>query len=315
MNLDPLFVLLQTLLLLLLAPLLSGVIKNWKAKLQNRRGSCPWQVYFDIAKFLRKDMVISEHASWVFPFAPYVVFLTALLTGLMVPMVSTPAPLSLFGGVLAVVGLLALGRFFLALGGLDPASAFGGMGSSREMTISAIAEPAMMLAIFTVAITAGSTDLSQIALSTQSSTWKLLNPAHVLAFVALFIVLLAETGRIPVDNPATHLELTMIHEAMLLEYSGRYLAFMEWGAAIKQLVLMTLLLNVFFPIGLAGPGAGAAALGLSLLAYLVKLFALSAAVVVIETTNAKLRLFRVPDLLSTAFVLATMALLSTFLFH
>jgi len=315
MNLDPLFVLLQTLLLLLLAPLLSGVIKNWKAKLQNRRGSCPWQVYFDIAKFLRKDMVISEHASWVFPFAPYVVFLTALLTGLMVPMVSTPAPLSLFGGVLAVVGLLALGRFFLALGGLDPASAFGGMGSSREMTISAIAEPAMMLAIFTVAITAGSTDLSQIALSTQSSTWKLLNPAHVLAFVALFIVLLAETGRIPVDNPATHLELTMIHEAMLLEYSGRYLAFMEWGAAIKQLVLMTLLLNVFFPIGLAGPGAGAAALGLSLLAYLVKLFALSAAVVVIETTNAKLRLFRVPDLLSTAFVLATMALLSTFIFH
>ena len=315
MNLDPLFVLLQTLLLLLLAPLLSGVIKNWKAKLQNRRGSCPWQVYFDIAKFLRKDMVISEHASWVFPFAPYVVFLTALLTGLMVPMVSTPAPLSLFGGVLAVVGLLALGRFFLALGGLDPASAFGGMGSSREMTISAIAEPAMMLAIFAVAITAGSTDLSQIALSTQSSTWKLLNPAHVLAFVALFIVLLAETGRIPVDNPATHLELTMIHEAMLLEYSGRYLAFMEWGAAIKQLVLMTLLLNVFFPIGLAGPGAGAAALGLSLLAYLVKLFALSAAVVVIETTNAKLRLFRVPDLLSTAFVLATMALLSTFIFH
>jgi len=315
MNLDPLLLFLQTLLLLLLAPLVSGVIKNWKAKLQNRRGPRPWQVYFDIAKFLRKDMVISEHASWVFCFAPYVVFLTSLLTGLMVPMVSLPAPLSLFGGVLAVVGLLALGRFFLALSGLDPASAFGGMGSSREMTISAIAEPALMLAIFTVAITAGSTDLSQIAQSTQSATLKLLNPAHVLAFAAFFIVLLAETGRIPVDNPATHLELTMIHEAMLLEYSGRYLALMEWGASIKQLVLMTLLLNVFFPVGLAGPQASAAALGVSLIAYLAKLLALSAVVVVVETTNAKLRLFRVPDLLSTAFVLATLALLSSFLFH
>jgi formate hydrogenlyase subunit 4 len=260
-------------------------------------------------------MVISEHASWVFAFAPYVVFLTALVAGLMVPMLNLPAPLSLFGGVLAVVGLLALGRFFLALGGLDPASAFGGMGSSREMTISAIAEPALMLGIFAVAITAGSTDLSQIAQSTQGATWKLLNPAHVLAFAALFIVLLAETGRIPVDNPATHLELTMIHEAMLLEYSGRYLALMEWGASIKQLVLMTLLVNVFFPVGLAGPQASAAALGLSLLAYLAKLLALSAAVVVVETTNAKLRLFRVPDLLSASFVLATLALLSTFLFH
>ena len=306
---------LQTLILTLLAPLLSGLIKNWKAKLQNRRGPSVWQSYRDWIKFFHKDRVISEHASWIFSLTPWVVFVTALLAGLMVPLGSVQAPLSLFGGVLAVIYLLGLGRFFLALAGLDTASAFGGMGSSREMTISAIAEPAMMLAIFTVAITAGSTDLSQIAQSTQSATWKLLNPAHVLAFVALFIVLLAETGRIPVDNPATHLELTMIHEAMLLEYSGRYLAFMEWGASIKQLVLMTLLLNVFFPVGLAGPGAGAAALGLSLLAYLVKLFALSAAVVVVETTNAKLRLFRVPDLLSAAFVLATLALLSTFLFH
>ena len=315
MSLDPPAIVLQTLLMLLLAPLLSGCIKTWKARLQNRRGPRPWQVYFDIAKFLRKDMVISEHASWVFAFAPHVVFLTALTAGLMVPMLRTPAPLSLFGGVLAVVGLLALGRFFLALGGLDPGSAFGGMGSSREMTIAAIAEPALMLAIFAVAITAGSTDLSQIAQSTQGATWKLLNPAHVLAFAALFIVLLAETGRIPVDNPSTHLELTMIHEAMLLEYSGRYLALMEWGASIKQLVLMTLLVNVFFPVGLAGPQAPVAALGLSLLAYLAKLLALSAAIVVVETTNAKLRLFRVPDLLSTSFVLATLALLSTFLFQ
>src|SRR6266705_3367152 len=174
MNLPAL--LLQLILLLMLAPLLSGLIKNWKAKLQNRRGPRVWQPYLDVVKFLRKDMVISEHASWVFSAAPYVVFLSALLVGLMVPMLTTQAPLSLFGGALAVIGLLALGRFFLALGGLDPASAFGGMGSSREMTISAIAEPALMLAIFTVAITAGSTDLSRIAAIEQASTLKLLNP-------------------------------------------------------------------------------------------------------------------------------------------
>ncbi len=314
MNLDPIAIVLQTLLLLLLAPLVSGCIKNWKAKLQNRRGPRIWQPYFDIVKFLRKDMVISEHASWVFSAAPYVVFISSLLVGLMVPMLTTQAPLSLFGGALAVIGLLALGRFFLALGGLDPASAFGGMGSSREMTISAIAEPALMLAIFTVAITAGSTDLSHIVAAGQGSSMKLLNPAHLMAFAALFIVLLAETGRIPVDNPATHLELTMIHEAMLLEYSGRYLAFMEWGASIKQLVLMALLVNVFLPFGLAVDGS-MASLGLAFGVFLFKIVVLSGAVVVVETVNAKLRLFRVPDLLSAAFVLATLALLSTFLFQ
>src|SRR5690349_8449096 len=152
---------LQTALLLALAPLVSGCIKNWKAKLQNRRGSPPWQPYLDLAKFLRKDMVISEHASWIFRAMPYVLFISTLLAGLMLPLVSTSAPLSLFGGALAFIGLLALGRFFLALGGLDPASAFGGMGSSREMTIAAMAEPALMLAIFTVAIAAGSTNRSE----------------------------------------------------------------------------------------------------------------------------------------------------------
>jgi len=307
-------ILLQTVLLLGLAPLLSGCIRNWKAKLQNRRGPPVWQPYLDLVKFLRKDMVISEHASWLFRFMPYVLFLSTLLAGLIVPLVSASAPLSLFGGALALVGLLALGRFFLALGGLDPASAFGGMGSSREMTIAAMAEPALMLAVFTVAIAAGSTNLSEMLLAAHGPTWKLLNPAHVLAFAALFIVLLAETGRIPVDNPATHLELTMIHEAMILEYSGRYLALIEWSAAIKQLVLMALLVNIFFPVGVATEISGPA-LALSALWFLAKLLALAGAVVVVETTNAKLRLFRVPDLLSAAFILATLALLSTFLFQ
>jgi formate hydrogenlyase subunit 4 len=171
----------------------------------------------------------------------------------------------------------------------------------------------MMLAIFTVAIGAGSTDLSRMIQATHGLTWKLLTPTYVMAFAALFMVLLAETGRIPVDNPATHLELTMIHEAMILEYSGRYLAFMEWGASIKQLVLMSLLANIFLPMGLATE-TSVAALGISLLIYLAKLLALAGVVVLIESTNAKLRLFRVPDLLSTAFVLATLALMSTFLF-
>jgi formate hydrogenlyase subunit 4 len=311
---DFMFIGLQTALLLVLAPLITGCIRNWKARLQNRRGPRVTQPYFDLVKFLRKDMVISEHASWVFSAAPYVVFITALVTGLMVPLVTVSAPLSLFGGVLAVVGLLALGRFFLALGGLDPASAFGGMGSSREMTIAAIAEPALMLAIFTVAITVGSTDFSHIVAASQQSGWDLLNPTRLMAFAALFIVLLAETGRVPIDNPATHLELTMIHEAMLLEYSGRYLALMEWGASVKQLVLMAILVNIFLPLGLAG-GGSAAALGLGLAFFLAKIFVLAGAVVLVETVNAKLRLFRVPDLLSAAFVLSTMALLSTFLFH
>jgi formate hydrogenlyase subunit 4 len=313
-------VVLQIFLLLALSPLVTGCIRNWKAKLQNRRGPRIWQPYLDLLKFLRKDMVISEHASWLFRAMPYVLFTTTLLAGLLMPLVWVPAPLSLFGGALALVGLLALGRFFLALGGLDPASAFGGMGSSREMTIAAVAEPALMLAIFTVAITAGAaqstptTNLSQMLLAAQGTPYKLLNPAHVLAFAALFIVLLAETGRIPVDNPATHLELTMIHEAMILEYSGRYLALIEWSAAIKQLILMALLVNIFFPIGMTAELSPAALAG-SAGWFLGKLFLLAGAVVVVETTNAKLRLFRVPDLLSVAFILAALALLSTFLFQ
>lgn len=303
----------QTVLLLALAPLVSGWMKAWKARLQNRRGPPVWQPYADLLKAFRKDQVVSDVASWVFSAAPTVVFVTTLVAGLMVPMLTTSAPLHVFGGVLALAGALALGRFFLALGGLDTGSAFGGMGSSREMTIAAAAEPALMLAIFTVALAAGSTDLSGIVQAALAPAWSPLNPVHALACAALFVVLLAETGRIPVDNPATHLELTMIHEAMLLEYSGRQLALMEWAASLKQLVLMALLANVFFPAGIATTGT-AAALGVALAALLAKLLLISGAVVLVETTNAKLRLFRVPDLLSAAFVVALLALFSTFLF-
>jgi len=304
---------LQLVLLLLIAPVLSGIMKTLKARLQTRRGPGMLQTYQDIFKLFRKGMVIPETASWIFSATPYIVFGTAALVGLMIPMAATDAPLSLFGGVLAIVYLLALGRFFLALGGLDAGSSFGGLGSSREMTISAIAEPAMMLAIFTVALAANSTNLSEMANVAVSQSWKFLAPSQMLAFAALFIVLIAETGRIPVDNPATHLELTMIHEAMILEYSGPYLALIEYGASLKQLVLMTLVVNTFFPFGLSSHWT-VQGLSLGLLFYLIKMLVLSCLIVLIETTNAKLRLFRVPELLMVSFIFGALALISTFLF-
>jgi formate hydrogenlyase subunit 4 len=304
---------LAQLALLLLSPLVSGVIRILKARLQMRRGPGIVQPYHDLHKLLRKGMVIPHSASWLFSATPYVVFLATLLAGLMLPMVAADTPIGLFGGVLAVVYLLGLGRFFLALGGLDTGSSFGGLGSSREMTVAALAEPTLMLAVFTVAIGAGSTNLAEMAKAAISQQWRFLAPSQMLAFAALFIVLIAETGRIPVDNPATHLELTMIHEAMILEYSGPYLALIEWSSSIKQLLLMTLLINVFWPFGLApawSPAGVAAGLGWLML----KLFILSCGVVLVETANAKMRLFRVPELMAVAFTLGALALISTFLF-
>lgn len=305
--------LVQLLLFLIIAPLVTGVIRTMKAKFQIRRGPPVWQPYLDLFKLLQKGMIIPDTASWLFSVTPYVVFLTAAMVSLMIPMVAADAPLSLFGGVLAVVYLLALGRFFLALGGLDTGSSFGGLGSSREMTISAIAEPAMMVAIFTVAIAANSTNLSEVAKSAVGQSWRFLAPSQMLAFGALFIVLIAETGRIPVDNPATHLELTMIHEAMILEYSGPYLALIELGASLKQLVLMTLLVNTFFPFGLS-PDWNVHGVAIGLGFYLIKLGIICCLIVLVETMNAKMRLFRVPELLAVAFILGALALISTFLF-
>ncbi len=306
-------VLAQLALLLILAPLVTGFIRLMKARLQMRRGPSILQPYREIYKLLGKGMVLPDTASWLFAATPWVVFVATLLAGLMVPAISDRVPVALFGGVLAVVYLLGLSRFFLALGGLDTGSSFGGIGSSREMAISAIAEPTLMLAVFTVAIGAGSTTLSEIARAAIGQQWRFLAPSQVLAFAALFLVLIAETGRIPVDNPATHLELTMIHEAMILEYSGPWLALIEWGAAIKQLLLMTLLINVFVPFGLQSSWTPAAAAA-GLFWLLFKLAILSTAIVLVETANAKMRLFRVPELMAVAFTLGALALISTFIF-
>ena len=302
----------QALLALLLAPGLVGFIRMAKARLQGRRGAPPWQPYYDLRKLFGKDAVVSRNASWLFRFAPYLIFATTVAVTMLVPLIAAPLPFDAVGDLLMVVYLMLLGTFFLALAGLDPGTAFGGMGASREMTVAAIAEPTIALAIFGLAVGAGSTNLGQIVAQTLSHPGAVINPGHLLGFAALFIVTLAETGRLPVDNPATHLELTMIHEAMTLEYSGRYLALIEWAAGLKLLVFFSLLANLFLPWGVATaltPGS----LTVAVIALVAKLALLGLAVALIETRIAKLRLFRVTELLGVSFVLALLSVTSSFL--
>jgi formate hydrogenlyase subunit 4 len=305
-------VLAQLLLALCFAPLVTGIIKKTKARLQNRQGAPVVQPYRDLLKLFRKGVILPSTASWIFRATPYVLFATTMVIAILVPSLFTPVPLHWAGDIITVIYLFALGRFFLALAGLDTGTAFGGLGSSREMSIAAIIEPAMMLAIFTVSVTAGSTNLSTIVASLSTTPASAVNPSHILAFAGLFIVTLAETGRIPVDNPATHLELTMIHEAMVLEYSGRYLALIEWASQIKLLIFLALLSNMFFPLGMTtslSPGA----LLIALLAIATKTVVLAIVVAVVESTNAKLRLFRVPEFLMVAFILSLLALILYFI--
>ena len=304
--------LLQLILVLGSAPLINGIIKKTKARFQHRRGASIIQPYYDLAKMLRKEVVVSSVSSWLFRGTPYLVFSATLVIALLVPVVVTPVPLHWIGDIITVIYLFALGRFFLALVGLDTGSAFGGLGSSREMSIASIIEPAMMLAIFSAAVTVGSPNLSIIVERLSTTPAVMLNPAHLLAFAGLFIVTIAETGRVPVDNPATHLELTMIHEAMILEYSGRYLAFVEWASQIKMAVFLALLSNMFFPIGMATSWAPWPVF-LGGVAFFSKVFALAIVVAIVESTNAKLRLFRVPELLMLAFILSFLALIYYFL--
>lgn len=300
-----LFGLAQAAAFLLVAPLLHSLVKKMKAGLQLRQGPPLLQGHYDLVKLFRKQPVRSTAASWVFVAGPRVYFATALTAALLVPALRPWAPLEAAGGILVLVGLLALGRFALALGALDTGSPFGGMGASREMTIGALAEPALMLGLFTVGLSAGSLNLGELTRRTleRGVSW---HPSELLAAAALFVVLIAETGRVPVDNPATHLELTMIHEAMLLEYSGPDLALAEWASAVKELMFMVLLVDLFLPLGMGGPGPGmpwAAPVWLA-----AKLFLLAGVVVLVESTNAKLRLFRVPELMAVSLVLGFLAL-------
>ncbi len=302
----------QTLLAILLAPGLVGLVRWLKARLQNRRGAPPWLPYFELRKLFAKEVVVSTNASWLFHAAPYIVFASTVAVTLLIPLIAVPLPMDQMGDLLLVVYLLLVGTFFLSLGGLDPGTAFGGMGASREMTIAAIAEPTIALAIFSLAIGAGSTNLNRIVDNTLSNPDVSISPGHILAFVALFIVMLAETGRLPVDNPSTHLELTMIHEAMTLEYSGRYLALIEWASWLKLLIFFSLLANLFVPWGLA-TALTPAALLIAVVTLVLKLVVLAVVVALLETRIAKLRLFRVPELLGVSFVLALLAVTSSFL--
>lgn len=298
----------QTILFVSLAPLLTGWIKWCKCHLQNRKAPSVLQPYRDLIKLTRKQPVVSEQASWVFTKAPYIIFSATVLAASVVPLIAVDLPTSASADVIVLVGFFAFARFFLALAGLDIGTAFGGMGSSREMTISSLAEPAMLMAIFTLTMTASTTNLS-IAITHVLNEGMILRPSFMFALFALVLVTIAETGRVPVDNPATHLELTMIHEAMILEYSGRHLALIEWASMLKLMLYGVLIANIFCPWGIAEIFT-VKTLSYGFLAITFKLMFLAVALAIAETMVAKMRLFRVQEYLGFAYLLGLLGMLS-----
>lgn len=294
--------LVQTIIIVLLAPAIQGLIKNTKARLQSRRGPGYLQSYYDYAKYLRKDSVVSPTVSWLFHVAPYVYFASVVGAAALAPTVVSGEGLQL-GNLFVLVYLFALGRFFLAAASLDAGSTFGGMGGSREMFISVLAEPPLMLALFIVAHSANSTSLTAMVGAAAATP---VTFSAILAAVAFLIVTVAETGRIPVDNPDTHLELTMIHEGMVLEYSGRPVGLIFWASAIKQVVLILLLVNFFIPWNIAGFDSV-----MSNIAWMfVKVLLVALLLAGIESSTNKIRLFRVPGLMAAAGVFSILALVA-----
>jgi formate hydrogenlyase subunit 4 len=300
----------QALLLLAIAPLVRAVIARLKARIQNRHGASVWRPYADLVKLFRKEDLVPPSASIVFRFAPMIVFAATVVAAAFVPVVDGSALLGAKGDFILFVYLLALSRFFLSLGAMDGGSSFGGMGASREALVSALAEVPLLLGLVAVAILARTATLAGIVQWTVRQDFTQISAVHALAFAALALVAIAETGRIPVDNPTTHLELTMIHEAMVLEYSGPSLALIEWASAVKLSLLLALLIGVFAPWGMAG-GVSVAALALATLAFLLKVFVLALAIAVVESSIAKLRMYLVPDFLGVASALAILAVVFT----
>jgi formate hydrogenlyase subunit 4 len=300
--------LIQTILFIIIAPLLTGVVKWFKCQLQNRSGPSILQPYRNLIKLFRKDVVIANTASSLFLITPYIVFSIMILIASTIPFLIVIPSMSAIADVIVLVGLLALARFFLSLAGMDVGTAFGGMGSSREMLIAAIAEPALLMTFFTVAMFASSTNLS-IIVAYFAHNQLLSSSSIIFAAVGFALVAVAETGRIPIDNPATHLELTMIHEAMILEYSGHHLALIEWASQIKFAIYCTLLINLFLPWGIADIQSIAALL-LSSIAFAFKVIILCLTLAITEINLAKLRLFRAPFLLNLAFLLCLLGLLN-----
>jgi formate hydrogenlyase subunit 4 len=302
---------LQMVLALVLAPLLVGFTRKVKARMLRRRGPPMLQPYRDLLRLIRKEAVIAENASWLFRSGPYMIFAATWVAAALVPTFATGLLFSWTADLIAITALLGSARFFLALVGMDVGTSFGGIGSSREMMFASLAEPAMIMIAFTLALLAGSTQLSAIAqlMLTHGS----LRVSLGMALAALIIVAIAENARIPVDNPATHLELTMVHEAMVLEYSGRHLAMIELAAAVKLLLYISLIACIFCPWGLAPPGSDLRAYAVGIVAYLAKLFAGGFLLVVFETSIAKMRVFRVPDFLGIALMLGLLGTLLRFM--
>jgi formate hydrogenlyase subunit 4 len=295
----------QFIIIILFSPLVNGVIKKLKANMQGRIGPGVLQPYYDLLRLFKKDMVVSTVTSWIFKATPYIVFTATIAAAMLVPIVSSASSYGMMGDVIALIYLFALARFFMALAGLDAGTGFGGEGSSREMTVAILVEPMMMLALFTASISAGSTNLARIAAASSA----VYSPSHVLALSAFIVAIIAETGRVPVDNPDTHLELTMIHEGMILEYSGRYLALMEWAHSIKQMVLFTLAVDIFFPTGIMQADGTNSIIAASV-AYAGKMLVLALFMALVESTRAKARFFRLPSILGGAFVLAFLSLVT-----
>lgn len=295
-------------LLVLLGPLVTGFIQKLKARLQCRQGASVWQPYRDLAKLLRKGTVQSDTATPFFRAIPVLVLAATLTTATMLPVLWAPAgPATLpLGDAILLVALLALARFLCAIGALDAGGAFGGMGASREMTVGLLVEPALMLAVFSVAVSAGTTDVAGLAARRQTLALAWQAP-DLLALFAMLILALAETGRIPVDNPDTHLELTMLHEGMLLEHSGPGLACIVLATHTKQLVTLTLVAALFLPLGLAH-GAAPGEIALAAGAFALKIVALASFLGLVESSYAKLRFFRVPQFLGLGLVCAFLAL-------
>ncbi len=301
---------LQMVLVLTLAPLLLGFTRKVKARFLRRQGPPLLQPYLDLARLSRKEVVLAENASWLFRSAPYMIFAATWVAAALVPTFATGLHFSWTADLIAITSLLGSARLFLALVGMDVGTSFGGLGSSREMMFASLAEPAMIMIVFTVALVAGSTQLSHVAnfMLLHAS----LRVSLGLALAGLIIVAIAENARIPVDNPATHLELTMVHEAMVLEYSGRHLAVIEMATALKLLLYISLIACIFFPWGIAPISAGPSAYVLGVLTYIGKLAVGGFLLVLFETSIAKMRVFRVPEFLGAALMLGLLGTLLLF---
>jgi formate hydrogenlyase subunit 4 len=301
----------QMAVVLALAPLLTGFVRKVKARLLFRKGPSLIQPYRDLARLLRKEVVLAENASWLFRVIPYLIFAATWVAAALVPTFASGLLFSWSADLIAITALLGSVRFFLALAGMDVGTSFGGIGASREVMIATLAEPAMLLTVFALALVAGSTQLSTIA-AVLATPQVGLRVSLGMALIALVIVAIAENARVPVDNPATHLELTMVHEAMVLEYSGRHLAMIEFAASLKLLLYMSLIACVFLPWGIAAPNAEPIAFAVGAVSYLAKLAAGGFLLALFETSVAKMRVFRVPDFLGAALMLSLLGTLLLF---